>query len=112
MKRKMTEDEVLMEVAKAIRRVFQVCGLQIVPSTMLIADLGAQEIEFLDLASELESALDIDIDFRKLLTAKRLAEQRDVLDVSIQDIVDFLLYLGTFTPARSLMADQAFQVRN
>jgi acyl carrier protein len=90
MKRTMTDEALLLEVGDAIRRVFRVNGVAINPDTTLIADLGAESIDFLDLGCELEKIVDAEIDFRTLFEKKRAAGQSAALDLSVQELIGFL----------------------
>jgi hypothetical protein len=57
---------------------------------MLIAELGAESIDFLDISCEMEKILDVEMDFRRLFRAKRAKMQGGALDLSVQDVVDHL----------------------
>jgi acyl carrier protein len=90
MKKTMTDEQLFLEVDTAIRRVFRVNGLTIKPETTLIGDLGAESIDFLDLGCDLEKIVDAEIDFRKLFEAKRGAGQGTALDLTVQELINFL----------------------
>src|SRR5216683_248478 len=90
MKRTMTDEALLLEVGDAIRRVFRVNGVSINPDTTLIGDLGAESIDFLDLGCELEKIVDAEIEFRTVFEKKRAAGQGAALDLSVQELVNFL----------------------
>jgi acyl carrier protein len=90
MKMTMTDQEIFGEVQKAICTVLRVSGSGIQPATTLIGDLGAESIDFLDLGCDLEKIVDAEVDFRKLFEAKKAKGSGAVLDVSIQEVVDYL----------------------
>jgi acyl carrier protein len=90
MKRTMTDEALLQEASDAIRTVFRVNGVTITPATTLIGDLGAESIDFLDLGCELEKIVDAEIDFRTLFEKKRAGGQGSALDLSVQELVNFL----------------------
>lgn len=60
------------------------------PTTTLIGDLGAESIDFLDITCELEKLVDKEVDFRKLLVAKRIKSQGGVIDLTLEDLVKYL----------------------
>lgn len=90
MNRSLSEDELFLEVTNSMQRVFRVSGDKIQPATTLIADLGAESIDFLDLSCELEKLVDTEIDFRRLFDAKRTTGQNTALDLTVQELIDFL----------------------
>ena|ERR1700693_2868002 len=90
MKKTMTDQELFTEVEKAVRTVFRATGAPIQPTTTLIGDLGAESIDFLDLGCDLEKIVDAEIDFRKLFDAKRTNSPGAALDLSVQEVVDYL----------------------
>lgn len=90
MKKTMTDEALVLEVGDAIRRVFRVNGITINLDTTLIGDLGAESIDFLDLGCELEKIVDAEIDFRTLFEKKRASGQSAALDLTVQELVNFL----------------------
>jgi acyl carrier protein len=90
MKRTMTDQEIFTEVQKTICTVFRVSGSNLQPTTTLIGDLAAESIDFIDLGCDLEKIVDAEVDFRKLFEAKRAKSNGAMLDVSIQEVVDYL----------------------
>ena len=67
--------------------------------------MSAESIDFLDLGCDLEKIVDAEIDFRKLFDAKRATSPGAVMDLTIQEIVD---YLKTQLGAEPLSAEVAF----
>jgi acyl carrier protein len=91
MKKQLSDQELYSEVEKVICTVFRLSGSAVRPDTTLVGDLGAESIDFLDLGCDLEKIVDAEVDFRKLFQEKRIkAEGADVLDVTVQEVVDYL----------------------
>ncbi|HLJ27390.1 MAG TPA: acyl carrier protein [Candidatus Angelobacter sp.] len=88
--KKMADQELSMEVQKAVCTVFRVAASGVNPTTTLIGDLGAESIDFLDLGCDLEKIVDAEVDFRKLFVEKRASSEGAVLDITIQEVVDYL----------------------
>jgi acyl carrier protein len=91
MKKQLSDQELYSEVEKVICNVFRLNGSAVRPDTTLVGDLGAESIDFLDLGCDLEKIVDAEVDFRKLFQEKRAqAEGNGVLDVTVQEVVDYL----------------------
>src|SRR5580765_8463522 len=91
MKKQLNDQELYSEVEKVICNVFRLSGSAVRPDTTLVGDLGAESIDFLDLGCDLEKIVDAEVDFRKLFQEKRAqAEGNGVLDVTVQEVVDYL----------------------
>jgi acyl carrier protein len=88
--KKMTDQELSIEVQKAVGTVFRVPGTKISPATTLVGDLGAESIDFLDLGCDLEKIVDAEVDFRKLFMERRASSEGAVLDITIQEVVEYL----------------------
>lgn len=86
----MTNEELFSHVETAIRRVMRLKDEPILPSTTLIAGLGVESIDFLDLSCELEKITDEELDFREIIAELRAKTGQEVVDVSVENIVDFL----------------------
>jgi acyl carrier protein len=85
-----TEQELIQIVEKAVHTVLNLPSDQILLTSTLVGDLGAESIDFLDLSCELEKFTDVEIDFRKLFQAKRLKPDGGGVDVSIGELVEHL----------------------
>ena len=85
----------LKVVEQAIELVLDTRSKAVTPETRLIGDLGAESIDFLDLSCELEKLTGIELAFRKLLQQKRQDSKEQIVDVTVQDILDALEHNGT-----------------
>jgi acyl carrier protein len=88
--KKMTDQELSTEVQKAVGTVFRVSGTKITPTTTLVADLGAESIDFLDLGCDLEKIVDTEVDFSKLFMERRSGSAGGALDITVQEVVEYL----------------------
>lgn len=79
-----------MDLETAICNVLRVSGPGINPSTRLIGDLGAGSIDFFDLSCDLKKIAGAEVDFTRLFRQKRAQSDGAPLDVTLQEIVDFL----------------------
>src|SRR6478609_7886999 len=90
MKKQLSDQELYSEVEKVICNVFRLSGSAVRPDTTLVGDLGAESIDFLDLGCDLEKIVDAEVDFRKLFMEKRAHSEGAVLDITIQEVVEYL----------------------
>ena len=86
----MTNQELFTHVEKAIRTVMRLKDEPILPGTMLISELGVESIDFLDLSCELEKVTEKELNFREIIEELRAASGKEVVDVSVEDIVNFI----------------------
>jgi acyl carrier protein len=85
-----SEQDAYLKVEQAIRLVLNLQGQGFSPTTTLIGDLGAESIDFLDISCELEKLVGIEVDFRKLLRTKLLMCETGIIDLTLQNIVEYL----------------------
>jgi acyl carrier protein len=90
--KELNDQELLLEVEKAVCDVFRVKQSAVRPDTTLVGDLGAESIDFLDLGCDLEKIVNAEIDFRKLFQEKRAQAEtgKGALDVTVQEVADYL----------------------
>lgn len=79
-----------MDLETAICNVLRVSGPGINRNTRLIGDLGAGSIDFFDLSCDLKKIAGADVDFYKLFRQKCAQSGGAPLDVTLQDVVDYL----------------------
>jgi hypothetical protein len=80
----------LLELETAICNVLRVSGPGINPGTRLIGDLGAGSMDFLDLSCDLKKIAGAEVDFCKLFRQKCADSDGAPLDVTLQEIVDYM----------------------
>ena len=71
-------------------------------TTRVIGDLGAESIDMLDIACELEKVMGLELDFHTLLQEHRAKGLPD--DFTIQEILDFMKAQGTAAPSTDTSA--------
>jgi acyl carrier protein len=86
----MTDQELLAGVTEAIRSTLKLGGEQILPGTRLIADLGTESLDLLDISSELEKVVDIEVNFRRLFDDRRAQPGVAADDITVQELADYL----------------------
>jgi acyl carrier protein len=79
-----------LDLETAICNVLRVSGPGINPNTKLIGDLGAGSIDFFDLSCDLKKIAGAEVDFTKLFRQKYAHSEGAPLDVTLQDVVDYL----------------------
>jgi acyl carrier protein len=86
----MTEQELFTNVSNVVRSTLRVdANLEILPSTRVIGDLGAESIDMLDMACELEKVASCELDFHKMLQEHRAHNKPD--DFTVQEIMEAIL---------------------
>ena len=88
----MEKAEVFESVGKIIKEVVNNPSLKVEPSSLLIADLGLESIDFLDVSSELENVIGKEVDFKTVAehVGKLAGKPADIKAVRVQDLVDFI----------------------
>ncbi|NTU97969.1 MAG: hypothetical protein HGA62_09180 [Chlorobiaceae bacterium] len=87
----LTEQELFDKVEDAIRAVLNTEEGQIRRESMFKADLNAESIDYLDISYEIEQRTGIELDFTEALTYLNETKGDDVMDISVQDLVDFIM---------------------
>jgi acyl carrier protein len=88
----LTEKELFEKVEDAVRTVLNTEKDQISRESMFKADLSAESIDYLDISYEIEQRTGIELDFTEALTYLNEKKGADVTDISVQDLVDFILF--------------------
>ncbi len=89
----MSQTEILTEVSKAIKDVLNNQSLSVTLDSKLMNDLGLESIDLLDVSSELEGALGLEIDFKEVAEFVKANSGNSVSDmksVKVQDLVQFI----------------------
>lgn len=71
----------------------------ITPATCLVADLGAESIDFLDISCELEKLVGVELNFKEVFKARREHDPEAGLDLAVSEIVASLRMLAPALPA-------------
>jgi len=87
----MNEQVLFSNVEESIRLVLNTEAGEITPESKLVADLGAESIDFLDISCELEKFVDRELDFKEVMTDLRVKQGEEVKDLTVQNIVDYLM---------------------
>lgn len=88
-----TEQELFHDVIEAITAVLNVKADQIQKNSKLIADLGAESIDFLDISYELEKRVHHEIDLKKIVRSSNSNSQNEFIakqELSVNDIISYL----------------------
>ncbi len=81
----MTQDDVFAKVRDVLKDALGVDDEEVVPEAKLTEDLGAESIDFLDIAFRLEKAFNIKIDQGEMLPDNVLTDSRFVSDGRVTD---------------------------
>jgi acyl carrier protein len=88
----LTEKEVYEQVEDAVRTVLNIQeGEMIGRESMFKADLKAESIDYLDISYEIEQRTGIELDFTEALEYITDKKGQDVTDISVQDLIDFII---------------------
>jgi acyl carrier protein len=89
----MTQGELLTTVGTAIKDVLNNPSLEVKPESRLINDLGLESIDLLDVSSELEGAIGLEIDFKEVAEFVKSQSGNSVSDmkgVKVQHLISFI----------------------
>lgn len=89
----MTQAELLTTVGTAIKDVLNNQSLEVKLDSRLINDLGLESIDLLDVSSELEGAIGLEIDFKEVAEFVKSQVGNSVSDmkgVKVQDLISFI----------------------
>ena len=81
----MTQDDVFSKVREVLKDALGVDDEEVAPDAKLTEDLGAESIDFLDIAFRLEKAFNIKIEQGEMLPENVLNDSRYVLDGRVTD---------------------------
>jgi len=87
-----TQTEYLSEVSKVIRDVVNNQSLVVNADSKLVADLGLESIDLLDVSSELENTVGREIDFREVAesASKKTGQTIDMKGLTVNHLIEFL----------------------
>lgn len=88
----MTQEQVYSQVTQAISTVLNKKPEQIKGDSKILADLGAESIDFTDIGFELEMSLKQEVDFKEIigqLRAKENDKRRN--DLTVDEVVGFIV---------------------
>ncbi len=88
----MSQETLLNSLKDSIRDVVNNQKLTIEPSSKLIADLGLESIDFLDLSSEIENTVGFELDFKEVVEYLKSTAggTADIKSVTVQNLIDFI----------------------
>ncbi len=85
----MKTEEIFKHVEESVREVLNTDEGEIKKESKIITELGAESIDFLDIACELEQAIDYEIDFKDVLSSVQKVKGDDA-EMTIADIVNYI----------------------
>jgi acyl carrier protein len=88
------DQDLYRHVENAIKAVLKVDGGSVSPATSLMHDLGAESIDFLDISCELEKLVRLEVNFRDLAKQLRTRTGSTSVDITVEDIVEYLRAKG------------------
>ncbi len=88
----MSQETLLNSLKDSIRDVVNNQNLTIEPTSKLIADLGLESIDFLDLSSEIENTIGFELDFKEVVEylKQTAGGAADIKAVTVQNLIDFI----------------------
>lgn len=89
----MTQSELLTKVGSAIKDVLNNPSLEVKLDSRLIDDLGLESIDLLDVSSEIEGTIGLEIDFKEVAEFVKSQVGNSVSDmkgVKVQDLILFI----------------------
>lgn len=88
----MSQETLLNSIKDSIRDVVNNQKLAIEPASKLIADLGLESIDFLDLSSEIENTVGFELDFKEVVEYLKTStgNSADLKTVTVQNLIDFI----------------------
>lgn len=89
----MSQAELLTTVGTAIKDVLNNPSLEVKLESRLINDLGLESIDLLDVSSELEGAIGLEIDFKEVaefVKSNSGGSVSDMKGVRVQDLISFI----------------------
>ncbi len=85
--------ELLTTVQKVIRDVLNNQNLQVKPESKLMDDLGLESIDLLDISSELENSIGIELDFKEVaqFAKSKNGGVADFKKVTVNDLIQYIV---------------------
>ncbi|TLU83432.1 MAG: acyl carrier protein [Chlorobium sp.] len=87
----LTEQELFEKIELAVRTVLNTEKGQITRQSMFKTDLKTESIDYLDISYEIEQQTGIELDFTEALLYITENKGADVTDISVQDLVEFVM---------------------
>jgi acyl carrier protein len=85
-----TETELFSAVQDSICTVLDIDNGEVKAESKIVADLGAESIDFLDISCELEKAIDFELDFKDIFNAHKAGGRAGTNDITVAEIVQYL----------------------
>ncbi len=84
------ETELFTAVQDSICTVLDIDSGEVKADSKIVADLGAESIDFLDISCELEKAIDFELDFKDIFKERKAGGRAAPNDITISEIVAYL----------------------
>jgi acyl carrier protein len=84
------ETELMAAVQESICTVLDIDTGEIKTDSKIVADLGAESIDFLDISCELEKAIGFELDFKDIFNSQKAGGRAAPNDITISEIVKYL----------------------
>ena len=82
--------ELFTQVAKSVSEALNTELEEIKPETTFRENLGAESIDMLDIAFEIEKNTGKELDFQEVVQFLQKKHGGEITDISIEDVVDYL----------------------
>lgn len=87
----MTREDISTKVSEAVGTVLNRKSSEIAGDSLIVKDLGAESIDFLDISFEIENSLGFEVDFKEIIKSlQKTAGDQSRNDLSVNEIVDYL----------------------
>lgn len=88
----MSSAELLGSIRDIIRGVVNNQNLEVKAESQLVADLGLESIDLLDLSSELENTIGQELDFKEVAEyiSQKTGKPADMKSMRVQDMIEFI----------------------
>lgn len=87
----MTREEIQSKVSEAVGTVLNRKAAEINGDSMIVKDLGAESIDFLDISFEIENGLGREVDFKQIIKSlQQKSGDTNRNDLTINEVVDHL----------------------
>jgi acyl carrier protein len=89
----MAVTDLTTEIETVIKQVLNNPRIEIRPESRLMEDIGLESIDLLDVSSELENSVGIEVDFKDVVFFLRERQRSDKIDmkaVRVQDLIDYI----------------------
>lgn len=87
-----SEKELFDKVEEAVCTVLNTDEGEIKKESMFKADLDAESIDYLDISYEIEQRTGVELDFTEALQYITDRKGSDITDISVQDVLDYMMY--------------------